>query len=178
MIKKLIFIFCIIIPLSANESVYASTKSAPPSLEEQYKEIGYKSVEEAVEEFESHFKSKVKLPKVKPSISFTHQFGRFYEDKKYDMNDFLEIAYVNENLSENNYKIDIRPIKNKVNFQDKTNIKEYTLQSGHKAIYFEHQLLNFLVFEKDNYQYMLGIDKNLSGKVTPDNLVQIANSIK
>jgi len=36
--------------------------------------------------------------------------------------------------------------------------------------------MNFLVFEKDNLQYMLGIDKEVSNKVTPEILVKIANS--
>lgn len=37
--------------------------------------------------------------------------------------------------------------------------------------------MNFLVFEKDNWQYMLGIDKKILDKVTPEALVDIANSI-
>lgn len=36
---------------------------------------------------------------------------------------------------------------------------------------------NVLVFDKDNWQYMLSIDKRASDKVTAENLVQIANSI-
>ncbi|WP_342541742.1 hypothetical protein MHH33_10955 [Paenisporosarcina sp. FSL H8-0542] len=69
-------------------------------------------------------------------VPFTHQFGRFYEDKE-----------------------------------------AYTLNNGQKAIYFEHQLFNFFVFESGNWQYMLGIDKRVS-KVTPATFVEIANSIE
>ena len=38
-------------------------------------------------------------------------------------------------------------------------------------------IMNFLVFEKDNWQYMIGIDKKVSNKVTPEILIDIANSI-
>lgn len=54
----------------------------------------------------------------------------------------------------------------------------YTLQNGQKAIYMDKKIMNFLVFEKDNWQYMLRIDKKVSNKVTPEVLVDIANSIE
>ena len=168
-----------IISLLANEMVYANQVNTPPSFEEKFTQVGYKSVEEATKEFKNHFKQDVKFPKIKPSISFTHEFGRFYEDKEYDTNDFLSIHFVNEKSPENNYKIDIRPLKNKINFKDRGNQKVYTLENGQKAIYINGApIMNFLVFEKDNWQYMLGIDKKVSNKVTPKNLVQIANSIE
>ncbi|MFJ7730780.1 carbon monoxide dehydrogenase [Lysinibacillus sp. NPDC097231] len=151
----------------------------PPSFEEKYTEAGYKSVKAAVNEFENHCKCDVKLPEKLPSISFTHQYGRFFEDKNYNVNDSLEIRFVNKDLSNNIYKIDIRPLKNKLDFTDKLNLngKEYTLQDGVKAIYFEHQLFNFFVFEKNNLQYMLGIYNKVANKVTPETFVLIANSI-
>jgi hypothetical protein len=37
--------------------------------------------------------------------------------------------------------------------------------------------LNLLVFEKGNLQYRFSIDKKISEKITPEILVQIANSI-
>ena len=36
---------------------------------------------------------------------------------------------------------------------------------------------NLLVFERGDWQYMFSIDKDVSNKVTPEILVQIANSI-
>lgn len=36
---------------------------------------------------------------------------------------------------------------------------------------------NLLVFERDNWQYVFSIDKKVSDRVTPEILVQIANSI-
>ncbi|MGE7837600.1 carbon monoxide dehydrogenase [Viridibacillus arvi] len=178
--RKIYFLFsiiCIPICFSVNTMVFANPNDTPPSLEEGYTQFGYKSVEEAVKEFENHFKQDVNLPKINPSISFTHQFGRFYEDKKYNINDLLEIKFVNENVKENNYKIDIRPLKNKIVFKGRVNQKTYTLNNGQKAIYFEGHLFNFFVFDYGNWQYMLGIDKRVS-KVTPDTLVKIANSIE
>ena len=170
-------IICISICFSANEMIFANPNDNPSSLEESYAQIGYISVEKAVKEFENHFKQDVKLPKIKPSIPFTHQFGRFNEDKKYDINDLLEIKFVNEKATENHYKIDIRPLKNKITFKNRGDQKAYTLKNGQKAIYVEHQLFNFFVFEDGNWQYMLGIDKRVS-EVTPDTLVEIANSIE
>lgn len=158
-------------------TVNANPNDTPPSFEEMYTEIGYKSVKEAVKEFENHFKQEVKLPKIKPSIPFTHQFGRFYEDKEYNLNDSLEIKFVNGQSAENHYKITIHPLKNKIPFKDRGKQKIYTLKNGQEAIYIEHQLFNFFVFENGNWQYILGIDKRVT-KVTPDTFVEIANSIE
>ncbi|MFJ7934568.1 carbon monoxide dehydrogenase [Sporosarcina sp. NPDC096371] len=170
-------IICVTICFSTNEKMFANPNDEPPSLEEGYAEVGYISVEAAVKGFENHFKQDVKLPTIKPSIPFTHQFGRFNEDKKYKINDSLEIKFVNEKAVENHYKIDIRPLKNKINFKDVANQEVYTLKNGQKAIYFEHQLFNFFIFENGEWQYMLGIDKRASN-VTPDTFVEIANSVE
>lgn len=161
------------------ETVNANPNDTPPSFEEGFTEAGYKSVKAAVKEFENHFKCDVKLPKMLPSISFTHKFGKFVEDKNYNMNDSLEIRFVNKDIRENIFKMDIRPSKNKLNFKDKLNFngKEYTLQDGSKGIYFEDQLFNFFVFEKNNLQYLLGIYNKVTHTETPDILVRIANSI-
>ncbi|MEK5422941.1 carbon monoxide dehydrogenase [Viridibacillus sp. FSL R5-0477] len=152
----------------------ANPIDTPPSFEEKFTEVGYKSVEESVNEFANHLKVDVKLPTIMPPITFTHKFGRFYRDKKYSMNDSLEIIYVNKDIRNNIYKIDIRPLKNKINFKG----KEYALKDGSKGIYFEHLYLNFLVFEKNNLQYILGIHKNVSNIEIPETLVRIANSIE
>jgi len=176
-INFICLILCIAYFVPTNERAFASPNDTPPSFEEKFTQVGYKSAEEAIKEFENHFEQDVKLPKIKPSIPFTHQFGRFYEDKHYDTNDFLSIHFVNEKSRENNYKVDIRPLKNKINFKDRGNKKVYTLENGQKAIYMDDApIMNFLVFEKDNWQYMLGIDKEVSNKVTPEILVKIANS--
>ncbi|UAT32934.1 hypothetical protein K7T73_20025 (plasmid) [Bacillus badius] len=56
-------------------------------------------------------------------------------------------------------------------------ILTYTLKDGQKAIYIAERHFRFLVFEKDNWQYILGINKELANKVTPKVLVEIAYSI-
>lgn len=55
----------------------------PSSFGEGYEEVGYKSVREAVKEFETHFQCKVELPQMEPPISFAHEFGNFFEDERY-----------------------------------------------------------------------------------------------
>lgn len=159
-------------------TVNANSNDIPPSFEEKFTEVGYKSVKTAIKEFENHFNCKVTLPEMLPSISFTHQFGRFLEDKNYNLNHSLEIRFVNKDLSDNVYKIDIRPLNNKLNFKNKLNLngQEYVLQDGTKALYFEEQLFHFFVFEKNNLQYMLGINNKVADKETLETFVLIANS--
>ncbi len=152
----------------------SNSDSKPPSFEEKFTEVGYKTVGESVKEFENHMKCEVQLPELMPSIPFTHKFGRFIEDTKDDLNDSLEIRFVNKDVSENIYKMDIRSLNNKLNFKG----KEYALQDGSKGVYFEDYQFNFFVFEKNNLQYVLGIHKKLSNTVTPDTFVRIANSVK
>ncbi|MFJ7916903.1 MULTISPECIES: carbon monoxide dehydrogenase [unclassified Lysinibacillus] len=180
MLKKSLYMIPIIFLFSANEWVTANFHTPPPSFEEKFAEGGYISVEKSVKKFEYHCKCKVKLPQLMPPISFTHQFGKFYEDKKYNVNDALSIMFVNKEIKENIYKIEIRSIENKISFKDKLNFKgkEYTLQDDTKAIYFEDQLFNFFVFEKNNLQYLLGIYKEVTNTDTPHTLVKIANSLK
>ncbi|MEG0259273.1 MAG: carbon monoxide dehydrogenase [Lysinibacillus sp.] len=174
MLKKLYYVislFSIVFIFSTIEGVYANPQT--PSFEGKFSEAGYKSVENAVKDFENHDNFKVRLPTILPSISYTHNFGKFYLDKEYSVNDALHIMFVNEDIKENIFKIDIRSLNNKLDFEG----KDYTLQDGTKGIYFEHQLFNFFVFEKYDLQYMLGINKKVADKVTPESLVEMANSI-
>ncbi|WP_256239114.1 hypothetical protein [Bacillus sp. EB600] len=92
--KETIFAVLMLFSITNTKLVHASTDDKPPSYEEMYSRFGYKSVDEAVKEFENHFKKDVKLPLRLPPISFTQQFGRFYEDKQFNTNDFLEIEYI------------------------------------------------------------------------------------
>ncbi|SDM42385.1 hypothetical protein SAMN05443253_103260 [Bacillus sp. OK048] len=175
-IPLLLLLFSILICGIDTNTVCAKENDKPPSYEEFFPEIGYKTAEEAIREFEQHFKQDLKLPLRIPPIAFTHSFGRF-NDLDGDNNDSLEIAFVNEKSPENHYKIDIRHLKNKITLRDKGNQQIYTLKNGQKAIFIVERIPNILVFEKDNWQYMLGIDKRIGSKVTPEILVEIANSI-
>ncbi|MGE8036422.1 hypothetical protein B1B04_19870 [Lysinibacillus sp. KCTC 33748] len=157
-------------------TLHASAKDKPSLYEEIYPEIGYKSVEEAVGDFEQHFNQKLKLPLRVPSISFTHHFGRF-TDSKYEGNDAFEVTFINDQSSENHYKIDIRPLKYRLPIREKYVIKTFELKNGNVGTYMTISGFNVLVFERDNLQYMLSVDKRVSNKVTPEALVDIANSI-
>ncbi|MBM7608474.1 hypothetical protein JOD29_001719 [Lysinibacillus composti] len=175
-LHKLI-VFSILMFVLNNGTIYANLDDTAPTLEETFTEAGYKSVSEAVKEFEDHFKTEVSLPKMEPSIVFTHRFGKFFDDPNYDMNDALSIHFLNERTPENHFKVDIRPIQNKLFFNDRSKQQELTLSNGQQAIYFENDLFNFLVFENEHWQFMFGIDKKVSNKVTKEELVKIANSI-
>ncbi|WP_203363317.1 carbon monoxide dehydrogenase [Bacillus sp. REN10] len=172
-----IAIFFIIPFLLSAGKVNAENRDINFTLEEKYTQVGFKTLEESINEFQNHFKKDVALPKTTPSITFTHKFGRFYKDREYKTNDFLEIKYVNEHISENNYKLDIRPLKNKLIFKGKGNQRKYKLEDDTNAIYFDDSLFNCLVFEKNNWQYIIGIDKRVSDKVTEKDLIKIANSV-
>ncbi|MFD1739431.1 hypothetical protein ACFSCX_23400 [Bacillus salitolerans] len=170
-------LFSTFIFASTNGLVFASVSDKQRPYEEIYPEVGYKTVEEAVAEFETHFNEDLKLPLRVPPINFTHYFGRF-SNLDGDINDSFDIEFVNDQSPQNHYKIDVRPIKNKITLKPRPNQKEYTLKSGEKAIYIEDLLFNFLFVDKGNWQYIFGIDKRVSDKVTPEVMVNIADSIE
>ncbi len=174
----LIFSFLLFCVDEKGDSAFAIEIERSQPYEKIYPEIGYKTVEEAVRDFEEHFKRELKLPSRIPPISFTHQFGRF-SNLEGDMNDTLEITFISEQESQHHFKIDIRPIKYKRQFSNKHISGVFKLNNGSDAKYMEKLSLGFnhLVFERDHWQYMLSIDKDVSNIVTPEILVQIANSI-
>ncbi|WP_121610783.1 hypothetical protein [Mesobacillus foraminis] len=75
-----------------DKTVEANSNNKPQPLEEFYPRIGYKGVDEALNEFEKHITQNVKLPLRIPSINFTHYFGRF-TDLKGEENDSLEVEF-------------------------------------------------------------------------------------
>lgn len=177
---SLIFVFSISIlnfDIKGNFTLASKIETSEP-YEKIYPEIGYKTVEEAVKEFEQHFNQELKLPLRVPPISFTHQFGRF-SDLDGDLNDAFEITLISEQKPQNHYKINVRPDMYKIQFREKNVSKVFKLSDGTNALYMEKftQGFNHLVFERDSWQYMLSVDKDVSDKITPEILVQIANSI-
>ncbi|MGN7943181.1 hypothetical protein [Virgibacillus sp. 6R] len=175
-ISLLLLVFSILICTTNIGTVCASDNDKPRSNEEIYPEIGYQTVEEAIRDFEQHFKQDLKLPLRVPPITFTHYFGRF-NDLEGDINDSFEVEVISDNSPENHYKIDVRPIKHKIPIRDKYVLKVFKLKNGNEAAYMAISGFNVLVFERDSWQYMLSIDKRVSDMVTPEVLVQIANSI-
>jgi hypothetical protein len=172
----LLFLFSSVLFYGINNGTVYANLDDMSSIEEMYTQIGYKTVDEAVKEFESHFKKDAKLPTLMPSIPFTHYFGRF-NDLEAVINDSLDIEFINEKSPENHYKIDIRPVKHKIAIRDKSVLKVFKLRNGNDAKYIEISGFNVLVFERDNWQYMISIDKRVSNTVTLEMLVEIANSI-
>lgn len=156
--------------------IIATANNKPSPYEDIYPEIGYKSVGEASKDFEQHFKQRLKLPLRVPPISFTHHFGRF-NDLEGDTNDSFEVEFISDLSSENHYKIDVRPIKYGIPLREKYVLKTFELNNGNVATYMTISGFNVLVFESGNWQYMLNIDKRVLDKVTPEILVEIANSI-
>ncbi|MGA3676334.1 hypothetical protein [Lysinibacillus agricola] len=144
--------------------------------EEIYPEIGYKTVEAAASDFERHFHQELKLPLRVPPISFTHHFGRF-NNLDGERNDFYEVTFINNRLPEHHYKITVRPNHFKLPSKKEYIVKTFELKNGTTSIYMEISGFNVLAFEKEDWQYMLWIDKRVSEKVTPEVLVDIANSI-
>ncbi|AOV07072.1 hypothetical protein [Sporosarcina ureilytica] len=157
-------------------TVFAAAHDNPRPYEEIYPEIGYKTVDEALNDFEQHFNQSLKLPLRVPPLIFTHYFGRF-NNSEGDINDSFEVIFINDQSSENHYNISVRPIKYKVPVQEKYVLETFTLKNGNEAIYLTFSGFNILVFERDNWQYMLQIDKRVSNKVTSETLLDIANSM-
>ena len=153
---------------------YANSNDKPRTIEENYFEIGYTTVEEAARNYERHFNQDLNLPLRDPPVAFTHVFARFNDTEG---NDTFEMEYISEHSSANHFMINVRPVKAKMKLMDKEVIKEYRLKDGNKAIFMSVRGANLLVFEKDNLQYRFSVDKRISNEVPPEVLVQIANSI-
>jgi len=176
--KPLLFVlFSILICGLYYGTVYAKPKDTPPSFEKIFAEVGYKSVADALDDFEHHNNQELELPTRVPPISFTHYFGRF-SNLDGEINDTLEVKFISDQIPDNHFKIDVRPIQHKISFE-KYKSKIFKLKNGTNATYI-YDLnfgFNLLVFERDNWQYIFSIDVDVSDKVTPEMLVQIANSI-
>ncbi|WP_080848067.1 hypothetical protein [Cytobacillus gottheilii] len=162
---------------STTEKAHANEIDDAPSDEKFFADIGYKTPVEAIKEFEQHFKQELKLPLKIPPIAFTHYLGRF-SDLEGDLNDSLDLTFINAKSPENHYSLDVRHVNNKIILRDKGNQKTYTLKDGQKAVYVLETNSNILIFEKGNWQYMLGIDNRIADLITPEMLVDIANSIE
>lgn len=172
----LLAVFITVIYGLGGESLHAEPPDKPYPFEKLYVEIGYKTVPEAVMEAERHFEKDLKLPLRMPPIPFTHSFGRF-NNMEGELNDEFEVEYISETAPENHYKMNIRPIKYKISISDEDILKVYKLKNEEKALYASVSGFNVLVFEKDDWQYMLSIDNRISNTVTPKTLVEIADSV-
>lgn len=174
-VPLLIFSFCYLLGMNSTV-VYANPKKSSPPIEKLHIQIGYETVEEAVIEFEKHFNKDLTLPFKVPPIPFTHYFGRF-NDLEGEINDSLDIEFMNEQLPENHYKIDIRPVKTKISFNENDISRRLKLRNGNDAMLVNVRGFDVLVFSLDNWQYMLSVDNRNTEKVSKEVFVEIANSI-
>ena len=120
----------------------------------------------------------IALPTQLPPLTFTHNFGRFNDSFGVENNQF-EVVYLNKELEQNYYSIRIKPVKYKLEFTEEKIAQSLNLNNGSEAIFSTWiDGFNILVFENNNWQYVLSVDKKNSEAVTKEVLVEIANSIK
>lgn len=147
------------------------------SLEEVFRASGFTTVEESVKAFEHHFKREVQLPLRVPSLGFTHYFGR-YNDLEGTSNDSLGIEFIHETTPSHHYKIDVRPLNNKIRIPQEYIRDTLSLENGVKAVYMKpDENWGVLVFESDNWQYMLSLDQRAMDERLSEALVEIADSL-
>ncbi len=157
-----------------NGTVYAISNDTNKTFEEEFTELGYKDVHHAIKDFETYTGQDIKLPLKVPPITFTHCFGKFNDVPD---NVKLEIRCLNDKLGKNHYKMYVRPLEDKLELRNNVPKKIYELTDGSEAKLINLEIHEALLFESNNLQYMLSIDKRVVDKVTPNVLVEIANSI-
>ena len=140
-------------------------------------DIGYKEVNKALQESKDYFKRDIALPTQLPPITFTHNFGIGAATTSMETEQF-EIIYLNDNFGQNHYQIRVRPVQYKLEFSDEKIDHTIKLNDGSAAIYSTKLPLDVLVFEKNEWQYTLLVEKRISNTVTKEVLVDIANSIR
>jgi hypothetical protein len=172
--RKYIFILTLIFIIISFGKVNATEKDERQPFEKGLFDIGYKAVEEALYECENFFTKKIALPYKIPPVQFTHYFGRCNKD--YGINNTFEVLFLNENMPINHYSLTLRPKKHAIKLNPERINKTIKLDNG-IAIYVTHGNSNNLIFEKEDWQYFLGIDKRISKQVPLEELVEIANSI-
>ncbi|MGJ7922562.1 hypothetical protein [Neobacillus sp. LXY-4] len=169
-----ILIFTLSFGFTSLGSVNANGQDERHQFEKGLFELGYKTVEEAVNQCEKVFTEKIVLPYKIPPVQFTHYFGRCNKD--FGINNTFEIIFLNKNTPENHYTLTLRPKKHAIKFKPEHIDKIVKLDNG-KELFVVKRAANIFVFEGEDWQYFLGIDKRISKSVPLDVLVDIANSI-
>ncbi|GMK49070.1 hypothetical protein PghCCS26_62000 [Paenibacillus glycanilyticus] len=181
---KLKAIFITVIYCTLFLTPHVNAKPSVTSFEKPFLEDGYKSVGEAIRECETVNQRELHLPIKFPPIEFTHHLGRCVNDNQ-NYNDELQIEYLHETQSKNHFKIDVRPLEQRINFENsKRDRKKLRLNDGSDALYFStnpsglRRGFNILVFEKNGWQYLLAVDSRMEDQVTVEELIGIANSLR
>ncbi|AND41419.1 hypothetical protein A361_20390 [Cytobacillus oceanisediminis 2691] len=171
-----IFVLCIMIIYSMSYGTKANYTSE--EFQKSLFDVGFKEVNVALQESKDHFKKEIALPIKIPPIEFTHSFGRL-SDLDGDINDVFEIEYRHIDKPKNHYMIRVYPVKYGLPIWKEHIDQTFKLRDGSKATYSTTAAkgFNLLVFEKSGWQYVLNINKAVSDQVTPEILVEIANSV-
>lgn len=132
----------------------------------------------ALKESEEYFNRELSLPTQLPPVKFTHHFGRLSHSFG-RASDVFEMIYLNKDVAQNHYRIRVKPAIYKIVFtQDKIDKKRKLTDESEAVFSTSVEGVHLLVFEKNDWQYILSIDKRLSDQVSEDVLVEIANSIE
>ncbi len=87
------------------------------------------------------------------------------------------MIFINDKSPKNQYEIAVRPLKHQIPIEDKV-VEVFNLNNGSKAKFINiSESFEALVFERANWQCRLSINKRISDKISPEMLVEIANSI-
>ncbi|MGE6488756.1 hypothetical protein [Paenisporosarcina sp. NPDC076898] len=164
-------IFCLVL------SFTIKVKADEFQFEKLLYDIGYKEVNKAYMESTNHFKRDIALPSQLPPIAFTHNLGRF-SNLEGNANDSFQITYLNKDIAQNHYQIRVKPVKYKLEFSKEKIDHKVKLNDGSEAIYSTKMPLDLLAFEKNEWQYILLVDKRISKSVSLKVLVDIANSVQ
>ncbi|MGM0807374.1 MAG: hypothetical protein ACQET8_21960 [Bacillota bacterium] len=164
--------------------LYVSTSRVDAYSNEDFqheiRKMGYKEVQQALTESKAHYQRDVQLPLQIPSLAFSHSFGRF-NDLQGEINDSLDVEYVNKDVPQNHYKMDIRPLKYKLSVPKETIDKTIVLENGKTAQVLNSKIISgfyVLIFDHRGWQYMLSMDKENANQLTISALIDIANSMK
>lgn len=175
-----------IFTVQSTAAAAAPSSDKPPPFDQVLLDNGFEPVESALKKCEADARRELSLPYKLPPVAFTLQLG--YAGCSSAINDEFEIEYLNEQHSENHYKINIRPIERMIDFHNRNYLKHvYRLSDGSDALYlelptpkmFKHKSgFNFFVFERGGWQYRLTIDSRIEKQVPAEVLVAIANSVR
>lgn len=173
---RAILLLVILGSLLGNVTAYAEVEDKQKSPEELHMDVGYKTMDEALDDVEEHFNRKLNLPVRVPAIPFTHYYARL-NDVDGDINDSFEVKFIHESKPENHYKIDVRPIERKIPIREQDVLKVFPLNNGKEAKWMKQEAFHILFFETERWQYILSVDRRVEDKVSAEELVRIANSI-
>jgi hypothetical protein len=167
----LFFVFVISILLAT----YTYAKDV--QVERSYLKLGYTAIDSALKESKKHFKKDIALPSVVP-ISFNQSFGRVVNQLGF-ANDYFEVVYLDSKNGNNHYKIEVRPLKYKLPIEMEKVDEVVILNNGTKALYGTNTMQGFhcLIFEVNDWQYMLALDNDASDQ-NLQTLLDVANSIE